>query len=202
MCLHIESKDLFGTRICAIYSYICRKGINRGIILETDLVLRKKDINVDEEFHSEIFDIRRVSETDSELFRDVAAAEYLFGRIYKVDPEIGIKVYWETMIEDNEDINYSVFLKNGDLLGRVALQRMKETNPELAIVIVKKYQGQGYGAVLLKQFLNWVHETMGYGRINVRIDSSNERSKGLFRKIGVIVDEEDDIIYCHLNLPM
>ena len=43
---------------------------------------------------------------------------------------------------------------------------------------------------------------MGYYRINIRIDSSNERSKGLFKKMGAIVDDEDDIIYCHLNLPL
>lgn len=41
------------------------------------------------------------------------------------------------MIEDETDINYSVFLKNGDLLGRVALQGVNEDIPELAIVIVK-----------------------------------------------------------------
>ena len=75
-------------------------------------------------------------------------------------------------------------------------------NLVLAIVIVKTYQGQGYGAVLLEQFLNWIYEIMGYYRINIRIDSSNERSKGLFKKMGAIVDDEDDIIYCHLNLPL
>ena len=106
------------------------------------------------------------------------------------------------MLEDETDINFSVFLKNGDLLGRVALQSVDKSIPELAIVIVKKYQGQGYGAVLLEQFLNWIYEIMGYYRINIRIDSSNERSKGLFKKMGAIVDDEDDIIYCHLNLPL
>ena len=157
---------------------------------------------MEQEFHSEEFDIRRVSENDKELFRDVAEAEYLFGKLYKVDPDIGIKVYWENMLEDETDINFSVFLKNGDLLGRVALQSVDISIPELAIVIVKKYQGQGYGAVLLEQFLNWIYEIMGYYRINIRIDSSNERSKGLFKKMGAIVDDENDIIYCHLNLPL
>ena len=113
---------------------------------------------MEQEFHSEEFDIRRVSENDKELFRDVAEAEYLFGKLYKVDPDIGIKVYWENMLEDETDINFSVFLKNGDLLGRVALQSVDKSIPELAIVIVKKYQGQGYGAVLLEQFLNWIYE--------------------------------------------
>lgn len=47
-----------------------------------------------------------------------------------------------------------------------------------------------------------MHEIMGYNRINAKIDSSNDRSKGLFEKIGAVIDDEDDIIYCHLNLPI
>lgn len=77
---------------------------------------------MEQEYHSELFDVRRVSENDKELFREVAKAEYLFGRLYDVEPDIGLKVYWESMTEDDTEINYSVFLKNGDLLGRVALQ--------------------------------------------------------------------------------
>lgn len=157
---------------------------------------------MEQELHTELFDIRRVAAEDRELFNDVVAAEYLMGKLHKVDPEIASKVYWETIVEDKEDINYSVFLKNGDLLGRVALQGIGKNMPELAIVIVKKYQGQGYGAKLLKEWLNWVCKNMGYNRINVKIDNSNTRSKHLFKKIGAIVDDEDDIIYCHINLPL
>ena len=157
---------------------------------------------MEQELHTELFDIRRVAAEDRELFNDVVAAEYLMGKLYKVDSEIASKVYWETIVEDKEDINYSVFLKNGDLLGRVALQEIGESVPELAIVIVKKYQGQGYGAKLLKEWLNWVCKNMGYNRINVKIDNSNTRSKHLFKKIGAIVDDVDDIIYCHINLPL
>lgn len=166
------------------------------------IILMEEGCSLEKEYHSELFDIRRVIEEDKELFRDVAAAEYIFGRVYKIDPEIGIKVYWENIIEDDTDINYSVFLKNGDLLGRVALQGIDGEIPELAIVIVKKYQGQGYGAILLKEFLSWIYDEMGYKRINVKIDSSNERSRRLFKKIGAVIDDEDDIIYCHLNLPL
>ena len=43
---------------------------------------------------------------------------------------------------------------------------------------------------------------MGYHRINIRIDSSNTRSIKLFQKLKAIVDREEDIIYCHLDLPM
>lgn len=37
------------------------------------------------------------------------------------------------------------FLRDGELIGRVALQGMDNDIPELAIVIVKKYQSKGYG---------------------------------------------------------
>lgn len=39
---------------------------------------------MEQEFHSEEFDIRRVSENDKELFRDVAEAEYLSGNYIKL----------------------------------------------------------------------------------------------------------------------
>ena len=47
---------------------------------------------MEQEYHSELFDIRRVSENDKELFREVAKAEYLFGRLYDVEPDIGLQV--------------------------------------------------------------------------------------------------------------
>lgn len=37
---------------------------------------------------------------------------------------------------------------------------------------------------------------------NIRIDSSNTRSIKLFRKLKAIVDREEDIIYCHIDLPI
>ncbi|MDE7432639.1 MAG: GNAT family N-acetyltransferase [Lachnospiraceae bacterium] len=111
---------------------------------------------MEQEYHSELFDLRHVCECEKELFREIARAEYLFGRIHVVDPSIGIKVYWENMIDDLQDIENDI--------------------PELAIVIVKKYQGQGYGELLLREWLNWIYTTKGYRRINVRIDSSNSRS--------------------------
>ena len=55
-----------------------------------------------------------------------------------MEPDIGLKVYWESLTGDDTEINYSVFLKNGDLLGRVALQGIDNKFPELAIIIVKQ----------------------------------------------------------------
>ena len=77
---------------------------------------------MEQELHTELFDIRRVAAEDRELINDVVAAEYLMKKLHKVDPEIASKVYWETIVENKEDINYSVFLKNGDLLGRVLVK--------------------------------------------------------------------------------
>lgn len=54
------------------------------------------------------------------------------------------------MAGDDIDKNYSMFLKNGDLLARAALQGIDNEILELAIIIVKKYQGQGYGKRLLR----------------------------------------------------
>ena len=154
-----------------------------------------------QEFHLDIFDIRQVNDSDKELLRDIVDAEYLLGKVYSVAPDIATNVYWDDVINRKNDLNFLVFLKNGDLLGRVALQKIDKDIPELAIVIIKKYQSQGYGTSLVKQFLDWIYDTMGYSQINIKIDNSNQKSIGLFKKIGMIVDKEDSIIFGHLNLP-
>ena len=50
---------------------------------------------MEQEYHSELFDIRRVSENDKELFREIVKAEYLFGRLYDVEPDIGFAQQWD-----------------------------------------------------------------------------------------------------------
>ena len=157
---------------------------------------------MNQEFQSDIFDIRQVNDSDKKLFEDIVASEYLIGTVYSVAPDIATNVYWNDVINRKTDLNFSVFLKNGDLLGRVALQEIEKAIPELAIVIVKKYQSQGYGTSLIKQFLNWIYDTMGYSQINIKIDNSNQKSKGLFKKLGIIIDKDDSIISGHLNLPL
>lgn len=154
------------------------------------------------EFISERFLVRAVTDTDKDYMKAVAEAEYLFGHIYVVDPEIGIKVYWEEIVKVSDDQNYIVFLNSGELIGRVALQGIHKDTPELAIVIVKEQQSKGYGYLLLKQWLNWVHQEAGYKRINIRIDSENKKSIALFKKLGAVIDDEADIICCHINMPI
>ena len=101
------------------------------------------------EYRSENFYIRKTDDRDYDNFRKVCEAEYLIGRIYKHQPKIAMKCFWETLFE-GEDIHYSIFLQDGEFLGRVSLQYGRCKYPEIAIVVVKKYQNQGYGFKLLK----------------------------------------------------
>ena len=149
---------------------------------------------------TEEFNIRKVMDSDYEAFGKIAAAEYLFGRMYEIDPELAKKVYWDTIVTADKDINYAVITKDNDLIGRVALQGIDMDVPELAIVIVKDYQGKGYGEKIIRAWLSWVHETMGYCRINIKIDSQNRRSIRLFQKLGAIVDHDGSEVQCHIIL--
>ena len=57
--------------------------------------------NIDEPaYHSEKFFVRPISDEDKERYREVAKAEYLYGRLYDIDPDASIKVYWETIMEE------------------------------------------------------------------------------------------------------
>lgn len=109
---------------------------------------------------TEEFNIRKVMDADYEAIGKIAAAEYLFGRMYKIDMDV----------------------------------------LELAIVIVNDYQGKGYGEKIIRAWVSWVHETMGYCGINIKIDSQNCRSLRLFQKIGAIVDYDGSKVECHISL--
>lgn len=67
----------------------------------------------------------------------------------------------------------------------------------------KKYQNQGYGFKLLKEWCSWVHEVYGYSRLDILIDAENEPSIRLFRKLDVKWDSKDsDVLECHIELPL
>lgn len=154
------------------------------------------------EYRSENFYIRKTDDRDYDNFRKVCEAEYLIGRIYKHQPKIAMKCFWETLFE-GEDIHYSIFLQDGEFLGRVSLQYGRCKYPEIAIVVVKKYQNQGYGFELLKEWCSWVHEVYGYSRLDILIDAENEPSIRLFRKLDVKWDSKDsDVLECHIELPL
>ena len=72
---------------------------------------------------TEEFNIRKAMDSDYEDFGKIAVAEYLFGRMYEIDPELAKKVYWDTIVTADKDINYAVITKDNDLIGRAALDR-------------------------------------------------------------------------------
>jgi RimJ/RimL family protein N-acetyltransferase len=160
-----------------------------------------KDTILDQEYKSDTFYVRPVNGEDKELFKGVVAAENIMGKIYNIMPEIALDSYWSVFINDEEDLNYSVFLNDGTFIGRVALQGINKGYPELAIILIKEYQGQGLGYRLLMQWLNWVYESLGYKRILVKVDSTNKKSLGLFNKIAVKVSEADITEY-YIDLPI
>lgn len=38
--------------------------------------------------------------------------------------------------------------------------------------------------------------------MNVKIDCENKKSIALFKKLGAVIDDEADIISCHISLPI
>ena len=65
------------------------------------------------EYRSENFYIRKTDDRDYDNFRKVCEAEYLIGRIYKHQPKIAMKCFWETLFE-GEDFpsRWGVFRKS------------------------------------------------------------------------------------------
>lgn len=153
------------------------------------------------EYRSENFYIRKTDDRDYDNFRKVCEAEYLIGRIYKHQPKIAMKCFGR--LYSRARIFIIRFSSRWGVLGRVSLQYGRCKYPEIAIVVVKKYQNQGYGFKLLKEWCSWVHEVYGYSRLDILIDAENEPSIRLFRKLDVKWDSKDsDVLECHIELPL
>lgn len=147
-------------------------------------------------FQQDDFYVRMFQAEDFEKIGEIIEAEDLFRNMYKADPKIMLLAFWNTILGLENDYHYAIYLKNGDILGRLALQSVNKEYPELAIVIVEKYQNKGYGERVLRGWLPWIKEHLGYSKILVNIESRNVASMQLFNKLGIIVEQQEDGI-CH-----
>ena len=93
---------------------------------------------------TEEFNIRKVMDSDYEAFGKIATAEYLFGRMYEIDPKLAKKVYWDTIVTADKDINYAVITKEFD-------SEMDFDTKEILDEAFKSFSGLDY-YILMKEY--------------------------------------------------
>jgi RimJ/RimL family protein N-acetyltransferase len=91
---------------------------------------------------------------------------------------------WETHIAENT-ANYSIFDKtSGEYVGYCGIKNLTQDNWEIAIGLLKKFQGKGYGYNALVLMFNALKNLTGTRVYRSRVDSDNYASQGLMKKLG------------------
>jgi RimJ/RimL family protein N-acetyltransferase len=91
---------------------------------------------------------------------------------------------WETHVAENT-ANYSIFDKtSGEYVGYCGIKNLTQDRWEIAIELLKKFHGKGYGYNALVLMFNALENLTGAMVYRSRVDSDNYASQGLMKKLG------------------
>jgi RimJ/RimL family protein N-acetyltransferase len=145
---------------------------DRSVLPEKSCVLNENDI----------IELRAVSEQDFGNFMAVSYENSAMKSAFKDD--VFKMDMWETHIAENT-ANYSIFDKtSGEYVGYCGIKNLKQDNWEIAIELLKKFQGKGYGYNALVLMFYALENLTGARVYRSRVDSDNYASQGLMKKLG------------------
>lgn len=117
--------------------------------------------------------------------------------------------------DNNQKFTWSIFLKNGEVIGQITVQPCDKypNNPEIRDVgwfIDPKYQGQGYGTEAALEVLRYMFEEVEIEKIITSAAIINEGSWKIMERLGferigekqsTYFDEDDNILmsYCYVG---
>jgi len=117
--------------------------------------------------------------------------------------------------DNNQKFTWTIFLKNGELIGQITVQPCDEypNNPEIRDVgwfINPKYHGQGYGTEAALEVLSYMFEEVEIEKIITSAAIINEGSWKIMERLGfkrvgekqsTYYDENDNILmsYCYVG---
>jgi RimJ/RimL family protein N-acetyltransferase len=145
---------------------------DRSVLPEKSCILNENDK----------IELRAVSEQDFENFMAVSYENSAMKSAFKDD--VFKMDMWETHIAENT-ANYSIFDKtSGEYVGYCGIKNLTQDNWEIAIELLKKFQGKGYGYNALVLMFNALENLTGVSVYRSRVDSDNYASQGLMKKLG------------------
>ena len=99
---------------------------------------------------------------------------------------------WAEICKDT----FNCMIRNlqGQVIGRVCMQHLSETIPELGIDLFRDFQDQGYGTEALSAFIAWYRREHSVEAIRIRIDEDNSRSIHVFEKLGAVYVSTDTFL--------
>lgn len=93
---------------------------------------------------------------------------------------------WKYVLEEEDNITYSIFDSYGEYCGSVELQHYKENIPEIGIELLEKKRNKGIAAKVVKLLAKRAYMDKKVDFFLIRISSKNEHSRHVFEKMGVI----------------
>jgi RimJ/RimL family protein N-acetyltransferase len=143
-----------------------------SVLPEKSCILNKNDM----------IELRTVSEQDFENFMAVSYENSAMKSAFKDD---AFKMaMWETHISE-KTANYSIFDKtSGEYVGYCGIKNLTQDSWEIAVELLKKFQGKGYGYNALVLMFNALENLIGAWLYRSRVDSDNYASQGLMKKLG------------------
>lgn len=136
--------------------------------------------------------LRQIEDTDRDFVFQLSKESMMFSALPQDEKyqEMYKQTCWEEVTRPSI-FNALIFIKGtGDFVGKICMQFIDDSLPELGIDLLKKYQNCGYGPEAIIAFANWYGQTHGLSRIKVRISKENDHSKHVFEKIGAIYSED------------
>lgn len=126
--------------------------------------------------------LRAASNQDYENYMAVSYENSSMKSAFKYDEFK--KDLWESFMEDNA-ANYSIFDKQtGSYIGYCGIKDLSKDRWEIAIELLNKFHGKGYGYHSLVVMLDSLSDLTGKEIYRSRVDSDNFASQALMRKIG------------------
>jgi RimJ/RimL family protein N-acetyltransferase len=104
------------------------------------------------------------------------------------------KGLWDNSLGENAAI-YSIFdQETGEYIGYCGIKNLSEDRWEIAIELLKNFQGKGYGYHALLILLDLFVSLTGERVYRTRVDPDNYASQGLMKKIGAQPDGISEMI--------
>lgn len=130
--------------------------------------------------------IRELNENDFDVVVPLIKEGELISK-YLDDPEIlelFLKKSWKE-IRKPDIFNGLIFLLNSnEFCGRICMQNINDSVPEIGIDILNKHKNNGYAPESIAAFANWYGEKHSIKLAKVRIWKNNTHSIHVFEKLG------------------
>ena len=107
----------------------------------------------------------------------------LLAREYRRNEELRTD-YWKG-VKGEDSLYCSICAKeNGEFMGYCAVERLKRSDPEVAINLLERFQARGFGAEAVLAFVEAFRKVTGPVPFVAKIDPQNIGSQKMFRRLG------------------